>query len=148
MSQRPDWVEADTMSAEETLRRFKELNPQLTVPPPDPGEPYESEQEAAFWKRYRERHQNALPPNYWHGYGAMATSGELAGAWLSLVVGPVSSPTPVADSVNPGSVYSPRRADDAELPELPYLCTWDHEPAPAEREAMEPNESAVHLLLE
>jgi hypothetical protein len=78
--------------------------------------------------------------SFWHAYGMVATAGELEGAWLTLVVGPTELPYAPADMVNLGSAYGPRRVDDHCLPDLPYLCTWDHEPSDEEKASLEPND--------
>jgi hypothetical protein len=51
------WVPKGGYSGKETLLELESrFGPN---PPADPGEPYESEQEAAYWKRYRERHPDS-----------------------------------------------------------------------------------------
>jgi hypothetical protein len=51
------WVPKGGYSGKETLLELESrFGPN---PPADPGEPYESEQEAAYWRSYRERHPDS-----------------------------------------------------------------------------------------
>jgi hypothetical protein len=74
---------------------------------------------------------------WWHAYGAQPDSGEWAGCWVAITVGPIAAgPTGHRDNGQP--ITDPLTVPHGGT--LPYLASWDHEPSDEEKGALEPDD--------